>query len=115
MGKSFIESFKESYKQAIEAENANKPESQKMTPQKERKNIVILIIGIVGIFFLVKSIIGGNNHSDFSRSDNHQSRTNSNSESTTPSFTCKNCGGHSFHNHETVTDMKVCNSCGIGQ
>jgi ribosomal protein L37E len=36
-------------------------------------------------------------------------------ESTTPSFTCKNCGNNKFHYHETVTDMKVCNSCGFGQ
>ena len=45
----------------------------------------------------------------------NESRTNSNSESTTPSFTCKNCGNHSFRYHETVTDMKVCKSCGVGQ
>lgn len=36
-------------------------------------------------------------------------------ESTTPSFTCKNCGNNKFHYHETLTDMKVCNSCGVGQ
>ena len=45
----------------------------------------------------------------------NKSRSNSKSESTTASFTCKNCGGHSFKYHETVTDMKVCKSCGAGQ
>ena len=45
----------------------------------------------------------------------NESRTNSSYQSTTPSFTCKNCGNHSFHYHETIKDMKVCNSCKIGQ
>ena len=39
---------------------------------------------------------------------------NKSNQSTQASFTCKNCGGHSYKNHETVTNMKVCQSCGIG-
>lgn len=64
MGKSFIESIKEGYKQGIEAENAKRPEGEKLTPQKQRKNLIVLIIGIIGIFFLFKSIIGGGNPSE---------------------------------------------------
>jgi hypothetical protein len=59
MRKSFIEQIKDGYKQGIEAENAQKPEGKKLTTQKQRKNLFILLIGLVGIFFLVKSIIGG--------------------------------------------------------
>lgn len=58
MEKSFIENLKEGYKQGIEAENEMKPKGQKLTPKKQRNNLTILIIGVVGIFFLFKTIIG---------------------------------------------------------
>lgn len=44
-----------------------------------------------------------------------KSKNNRNSKSTTPDFTCINCSGHKFHYHETLTNLKVCNSCGAGQ
>lgn len=47
-------------------------------------------------------------------SKKNDSNSSSSTESTTPSWTCKNCGGHSYNNHETVPDMEVCNSCGMG-
>ena len=64
--------------------------------------IVVIILAILGAIF------GDDKKSSY--------RSNKSSyESTNHSFTCKNCGSHSFHYHETVTDMKVCNSCGVGQ
>lgn len=27
---------------------------------------------------------------------------------------CPNCGSTSYHYHETITDMKVCDNCKIG-
>jgi ribosomal protein L37E len=48
------------------------------------------------------------------RSKENNSNSSSPTKSTTPSWTCKNCGAHSYHNHETVSNMKVCNSCGVG-
>jgi len=31
-----------------------------------------------------------------------------------PTIKCPNCGSTSFHYHETVRDLKVCNSCRMG-
>ena len=56
MGKSFIEKFKEGYKKSMEAENGKKPEGEILTHQKQCKNLFSLLIGLVGIFFLVNSI-----------------------------------------------------------
>jgi len=64
--------------------------------------IVIIILAILGALF-------GDDKKSSSRSNN------SSYESNTSSFTCKNCGGHSFRYHETVTNMKICRSCGVGQ
>jgi hypothetical protein len=67
------------------------------------KQIVIVII----ILVILGALFGEDKKSSY--------RNKSSYESTTHSFTCKNCGGHSFRYHETVTDMKVCSSCGVGQ
>jgi ribosomal protein L37E len=66
--------------------------------------LIVVTLAIFGAMFGDKK----------SSSSKHSTRSRTN-ESSTPSFTCKNCGGHSFHYHETVTAMQVCNSCGIGQ
>lgn len=59
MGKSFIDNIKGEYKLGIEDENAKKSEREKPTTRKQRRNVVIILIGLVGIFFLVKSVIVG--------------------------------------------------------
>ncbi len=72
---------------------------------------------ILSLTFLIIAIgSGSSNEKNKSNSSSSSSTTPSSSstESTTPSWTCKNCGGHSYHNHETVPDLKVCNSCGVG-
>lgn len=74
-------------------------------PKGQRIAIIIGIIVILGLL----------GRTDKNNSSSSSSTQKSDSyESTTPSFTCNNCGGHSFNYHETVTDMKVCNSCGVG-
>ena len=65
-----------------------------------------LSITLLSLFVFLAVSCGGSNNS--------RKNENKSNESTKPSFTCKNCGGHSYKNHETVPDMKVCQSCGIG-
>jgi ribosomal protein L37E len=84
----------------------------------KKKVINLLFPFLLSLTFLILAIGSG------SSSSNKKSKSNSSSspstkksdsyKSTTPSFTCKNCGGHSFHYHETLTNMEVCNSCGMG-
>ena len=72
---------------------------------RSRQILIIIIAGaVLGAIFGDKK----------SSSSNYSSPT-STYESTTPSFTCKNCGGHSFRYHETVTNMQICTTCGVGQ
>ena len=75
-----------------------------------RNQKIFFIIAIV----VLLGVINKSNNNNSSSSDYSAPSNSSSSPSTTPSFTCKNCGRHSFHYHETVTDMKVCNSCGAG-
>jgi hypothetical protein len=56
--------LKEGYQEEIDRINKTLPEGSKLTPQRQRKNILILLVGIVGIFFLVKTIIGGGKPSE---------------------------------------------------
>ena len=84
----------------METKKPNLIEQFKNLPKKTK------IIIIVGLIILIGILSQSN--------DKRSSSSSSSSESTAPSFTCNNCGGHSFHYHETVTDMKVCNSCGVG-
>jgi acetyl-CoA carboxylase beta subunit len=44
--------------------------------------------------------------------DNPEPQQNSSSQANT--IKCPNCGSTSYHYHETVTDMKVCDNCKIG-
>lgn len=77
---------------------------EKFKALSRTKQIVIVIITLA----ILGALFGGDKKSSY--------RSNESSyESTTPSFTCINCGGHSYRNHETVTDMKICRSCGAGQ
>lgn len=71
---------------------------------------VFLSLGLLFFF----TISCGDKSSNNNQKPNDSQTTNPSTQSTAPSFTCRNCGGHSFHYHETLTDMKVCNSCGIG-
>jgi ribosomal protein L37E len=77
---------------------------EKFKALSKTKQIVIVII----ILAILVALFGDDKKSSY--------RSNESSyKSTTPDFVCKNCGGNSFRYHETVTDMKVCNSCGVGQ
>jgi hypothetical protein len=81
------------------------------------------VINLLFPFFLFSSFLilaigsGSSSSNEKNKSNSTSSSSTKKSDSnepTTPSYTCKNCGGHSFHYHETVTDLKVCNSCGVG-
>lgn len=74
--------------------------------QSRGKQILFIVIAIIVLGVIFR---------DGKSSSSNNSSSSSSYESTTPSFTCKNCGGHSFRYHETVTDMKICTSCGVGQ
>jgi ribosomal protein L37E len=69
---------------------------------------------VIGAIALLSFFMKENKHTSSSYSGSSSNKKSDSYEPTAPSFTCKNCGGHSFHYHETVTDMKVCNSCGFG-
>jgi hypothetical protein len=76
----------------------------------KKKVINLLFPFLISLCFLILAIGSGSKN----RSSSSSTKKSDSYESTTPDFTCKNCGSHSFHYHETLTDLKVCNSCGVG-
>jgi hypothetical protein len=77
---------------------------EKFKALSRTKQIVIVVI----ILVILGALFGDDKKPSY--------RSNESSyESNIPDFTCINCGKHSFHYHETLTDLKVCNSCGAGQ
>ena len=90
-------------------ENKIESENNKVVVEDKSTKVIgflFFFILAVAIWYLMSTISPS--------STNNSKTTEPSSYRPSPSIKCPNCGSTSFHYHETVRDLKVCNSCRMG-